>query len=353
MMNYSLMPTSQQYKSERDNFIRQLENPWLSAGDLSYLKPYYDGSIAVGFGYDLIKHNNSEITSMLSQVGGTITSQGENLLAQARTNPSLFKSPSTRAGFLSSLSSEISLPSLQSADILQTLAADQEFEPQLSTTLVPHSRERIAILSAMYQFGAGGIPATLSLLTQNNDPQQRVKIWFELAYGWNDSSGGPASRRVLEGKTFGLFNSSSGSYGGNLIEAQQVLDFIFRGKFGSGLDVFTRIQNKEARFSNAYAGQGFLASIDLAKSDLESMFSGGEVVDAVYSGTAGVDTINASYSSSGKDLIFGKDGNDELAGKGQRDFIFGGLGSDTIEGGDGDDFLHGHTTDKNFVDDNR
>jgi Ca2+-binding RTX toxin-like protein len=156
----------------------------------------------------------------------------------------------------------------------------------------------------------------------------------------------------LEGKTFGLFNSSSGSYGGNLIEAQQVLDFIFRGKFGSGLDVFTRIQNKEARFSNAYAGQGFLASIDLAKSDLESMFSGGEVVDAVYSGTAGVDTINASYSSSGKDLIFGKDGNDELAGKGQRDFIFGGLGSDTIEGGDGDDFLHGHTTDKNFVDDN-
>jgi hypothetical protein len=84
MMNYSLMPTSQQYKSERDNFIKQLENPWLSAGDLSYLKPYYYGSIAVGFGYDLIKHNNSEITSMLSQVGGTITSQGENLVPKCQ-----------------------------------------------------------------------------------------------------------------------------------------------------------------------------------------------------------------------------------------------------------------------------
>lgn len=61
---------------------------------------------------------------------------------------------------------------------------------------------------------------------------------------------------------------------------------------------------------------------------------------SILKGSNRSDTIYAG--GTGKDRLFGYDGNDTLSGNAGVDRIFGGNGKDDINGGDGNDFLFGH-----------
>ena len=41
------------YFNDRDYYIKSEENPFLFVGQARYLKPYYDGSMAIGYGLEL------------------------------------------------------------------------------------------------------------------------------------------------------------------------------------------------------------------------------------------------------------------------------------------------------------
>lgn len=67
--------TQGSYEQDRDLSIKISENDRLLGGDLSYLKSYYDaaakngGSIAIGYGFDLLVRGNAEINWYLVAAG--------------------------------------------------------------------------------------------------------------------------------------------------------------------------------------------------------------------------------------------------------------------------------------------
>jgi len=59
----------------------------------------------------------------------------------------------------------------------------QDFEDSLSTTALPYSQERIAIMSLHYNIGA--MPTTFGYISNDSLPNQRVKVWNEIRYASN------------------------------------------------------------------------------------------------------------------------------------------------------------------------
>lgn len=58
------------YYNDRDYYIKYLENrPLLIDGDTRYLKPYYDGSMAIGYGFDLLVHSDVQINKFFADAG--------------------------------------------------------------------------------------------------------------------------------------------------------------------------------------------------------------------------------------------------------------------------------------------
>ncbi len=73
------------YETVRDEEIKLSENAELLGGDLSKLAPYVDGSIAIGYGFDLLVRSNAEINAYLTAAGlPALSTADANLLNQAR-----------------------------------------------------------------------------------------------------------------------------------------------------------------------------------------------------------------------------------------------------------------------------
>lgn len=78
------------YFDDRNWFFKQKENAPLANGtDLSGLRPHWDGgsSIAIGYGFDLLKNDNVTINNYLTTANGqatTLTAADITLLTQAR-----------------------------------------------------------------------------------------------------------------------------------------------------------------------------------------------------------------------------------------------------------------------------
>jgi hypothetical protein len=71
------------------------------------------------------------------------------------------------------------------------------------------------------------------------------------------------------------------------------------------------------------------------------------ILDRLFAGTAGVDTITGTTAAdvingdAGNDVLYGRDGNDPLNGGAGDDTLFGEGGADTLDGGAGNDTLTG------------
>jgi hypothetical protein len=136
------------YRNDRDALLRVLENRDLARGNLLYLHPYFDTSIAIGYGFDLLSRDVPEIQYYLSQtnVNGTITQTGSNLLNTYRQT--IRNTPQDtqqyRRNLAIQLYNEVTLPSEPAANNLLVHFLDTLTEPRIPLTVLPESKERVA-----------------------------------------------------------------------------------------------------------------------------------------------------------------------------------------------------------------
>ncbi len=201
---------SSSYIAERDKRIRRAEGISLT--------PYYDrlaGSIAVGYGLDLLVNNNDAINRYLRSAYDS-TGSGPQALspedvallndARARRNAG-----TANGAYLDSVINQLSI-TLPSAPFATNLynAVVADFETLLDNRLgytMPDSKERAALVSMAYNGGAGIIGPKLTAAITNDN---RSEAWYEIRYnsnGGGSRSSGIATRRYSESDMFNLYDA--------------------------------------------------------------------------------------------------------------------------------------------------
>ena len=157
------------YYNDRDNYIKSRENPILFGGNTSDLTPYYDGSIAIGYGFDLLVRSDAEINKFFADSGLNLrlSNTDKSLLAAAREYRAASKDKPPRISstdleialrnIVSQLSSDLNLGSeLNATKLLDTYIA-QKAEAQVTAFLIKYTgtdwggcKERIALVSLAY-----------------------------------------------------------------------------------------------------------------------------------------------------------------------------------------------------------
>ncbi|MDA8338471.1 MAG: hypothetical protein M0Z70_04130, partial [Nitrospiraceae bacterium] len=335
------------YANDRNKFLKEKENPNLAGGGSYGLTPYFDGSIAIGYGYDLLVHTNAQINSLLTSMGmQPLSTADATLLDQARAQVNAGTATPTylRDDVASQLT--LTLPNEPvAAAMLDTML--NQYETALDTALGGHdqlgdSKERAAIISLLYTMTtptsaaiSATIPSTIKAIINDN----RAEAWYGIRYGSN-ADGQHASRRYAEAHFFGLYDSGSTFTDPN--EAKEVMRMYTKHKF--------EIVTYEINYPPS--SNGNYASIDTdiapAKNYLISTFGQGQSIGNVIVGKGLDSYVYQEQSSLDKiigttynDLIFGEKGSDILDGGAGEDVIYGGEGNDMITGGQGNDYLEG------------
>ena len=312
------------------------------------------GSLAIGYGYDIIQRgiSASVVAAELQPhllPGVQITQDQIDILDAHRKNSvvtiqghSLFgKVPTVldvQAAWVN-----IEVASEQAAtDLLNIVVTEYEnaLDQMMGGASNFHdSRERAAIISVFYNTArstAGAFrvvhPTTTDILLNNtNDPGQRAKIWYEIKYrtnGGNSAGVGIQNRRDREAALFGLYRN--GHAPSSYDEAAAVVYIL------------------ESKRTQAGQFQGF---IDPAQDYLKNNFAQGLSIDNVQVGIdnsyqdrtgAQLNDNDQIVGTDQNDLILGQSGDDQIDGGLGNDKIIGGEGQDTIRGGAGDDVLIGN-----------
>lgn len=258
--------------------------------------------------------------------------------------------------------------------------------------LVPHSRERLALVSLAFNGGAGLIgPGLRGALTAGNRPE----AWFEIRHGSNGGSSrsrGIQKRRYIESQIFGLYQSGTDASNITLEEATSVYSMYsahrvrmlfeeneFAHSQGGGNGPTTLelahaelvampfmaneadvgledvLEMAAARLRREYIPAGVISG-DISALDIQIAGSAGGVFEGMRRNGYALDVANGNahgvvlrhqndllIGGAGIDIIRGFEGNDALVGLGGADSIEGGTGDDYIAGGDGDDTLSGDT----------
>src|SRR3989338_9713810 len=201
------------YEKDRNEEIKAFENPLLKSGGSYGLRAYYDGSIAIGYGFDLLVRNNSEINSYLAAIGlGALSTLDAQLLDQARAQRDT--GTATQAS-LTAIKDQLSLNlgTEPTAEALLNKYILDRAEPDLDAWLnglglsLPQSQERAALVSLAYNN-----PALLGdALGRAMVAGDRAEAFYEIAYNSNGGasrSPGIANRRYREADLFGMYNTS-------------------------------------------------------------------------------------------------------------------------------------------------
>ncbi|MBP7526324.1 MAG: hypothetical protein KA801_00260 [Syntrophorhabdaceae bacterium] len=134
---------------ERDKFVKGEENP---SGEGNWVRPYYDGSIAVGYGFDLLVRSTTEINSYLGKTNDALGLTGSQRISLPSSDIPLLAAAQNGNRKRTAARLSLALPSeAYSAKLTNILL--NEFESALDTALgfclVP-SKEKTAILSLLY-----------------------------------------------------------------------------------------------------------------------------------------------------------------------------------------------------------
>lgn len=195
------------YQADRDLGLKLSENSDLYYGrNLSGLRPHRDSnpnknpkwSIAIGYGYDLLKNSVLTIKSDLAKINVTLSAADETLLNDYHNGTK------TKDDVINGLT--LQLPSEAAASTLLGFVVSS-FETQLDNRLgytMPESKERAALVSMVYNGGAGIIGPKLTAAIANDN---RAEAWFEIRYNSN-ADRSHASRRYTESNMFNLYNSA-------------------------------------------------------------------------------------------------------------------------------------------------
>lgn len=352
------------YQNERDYFIKKRENDKLLNGDLTQLQPQWDGrddgrgSIAIGYGFDLLVNDNAAINSALTAANGQTTMLTEAdmaLLTDARARRA---AGTATADYLRNVASQlsVSLVSEPAATTLLDLKLTQ-YETALDEALGGHSqlndsKERIAILSLIYTMVdpngtkiANKIPSTIAAIIKDN----RAEAWYEIRYNSN-LNGIHANRRYQEADLFGLYDSGPMTTD----QAKEIMRMYTIHELQE-----TNPKKKLSSYESIYAPPssigGIAYAINDAKQFLISNYGNPSGDPYAYIDQVIVGKGLSSYEykdqgnyndgnlvgTDGNDLIFGEKGNDIILGSMGDDVIYGGEGDDHITGGLGNDLLYG------------
>jgi len=176
---------------ERDRFIKNEENP--RGSNNAWTRPYYDGSIAICYGFDILVRDSREIKSYLDKANDAMGLTGSGRVTLSSRDASLLVS--TRGGTATQIrqvarSLSLAFPSeAYSAKLLNIML--NEFESALDNALgfcMAPSKEKTAVLSLLYSITRpkatavkAEIPSTLNAIKNNN----RAEAWYELRYRSN------------------------------------------------------------------------------------------------------------------------------------------------------------------------
>ncbi|MCC6143926.1 MAG: hypothetical protein IT368_08980, partial [Candidatus Hydrogenedentes bacterium] len=178
------------YENDRNEEIKTFENSLLKGGGTYGLTAYYDGSIAIGYGFDLLVRNNSEINSYLSAIGlGALSTSDAQLLDEGRAQRDV--GTATQAS-LTAIKDQLTLNlgTEPTAEALLNEYILRRAEPDLATWLdrlglsMPQSRERAALVSLAYNNPAL-LGNALGNAIINGD---RAEAWYEIRYNSNKNA---------------------------------------------------------------------------------------------------------------------------------------------------------------------
>ena len=347
LTNLHSIETRKAYTDIRDVELKQSENAPLFkktvAGlrDLSAHRDLKRGSIAIGYGVDLLANSMPQILAWYTRAGLTLSIDDQVLLLNYQAD----KSEQNKQAILDHFTP---LQDETAASALYAAVVD-DFETQLDGKLgfvMPDSRERAALVSVVYNRGInnGGLAPLLQVVRDDN----RAEAWYQIRYNQNplknatnpkEGANGLAYRRYREADLFDLYGAGSISD----IESKEVIRMFTKYRdlsFEAG-----GIRAYEARFraSNPIAGsQGIDAKILPARDHLIMNFGEGQTIDGDV--LVGQDDPNGSdglIGTASSDLIFGEKGNDVIAGREGNDVLYGGEGHDLYlyNSGDGQDVI--------------
>ncbi|MBU1052980.1 MAG: hypothetical protein KKC46_04020 [Proteobacteria bacterium] len=359
----------------RDSFVKPLEN-----NTANKTRPYYDGSIAIGYGFDLLVRTDSDINKYLTTtntklnlpVNQQISLPGSDapLLSQARGYAIQIKSLELQAKTatpqqliiinqqISSLRQQIynnsQLLSLRlpdepyAAKLLNILL--NEYETALDTALgycLAKSKEKTAILSLLYTMtipSVAGIrnkiPATLAAINNEN----RAEAWYEIRYGSN-KGGGHTNRRYIEANEFGLYDDGVLTAD----QTKEIMRMYTRYEYEGLGSIKLSAYELPSKYPPPSGIQNINDSIKAASDYLVLNLAKGKTIDGwviVGRGLDSYDYIEKNWAdiiigTNKNDLIFGEKGSDIIDGSTGDDVIYGGDGKDDLNGGDGEDILIG------------
>ncbi|MBZ0093916.1 MAG: hypothetical protein K8H75_00860, partial [Sulfuricella sp.] len=346
--------TQGSYEQDRDLSIKISENDKLLVGNLTYLKPYFDpnakngGSIAIGYGFDLLVNSNAQINTYLAAAGlGSLSTLDAQLLDQARSTHTTPNITSIVSQLTLNLGSEPNATKLLDAYITKTAEGQvTNFLTGLGITWGP-TKERAALVSLAYNTpGLLGIGLARALVDDN-----RAEAWYQIRYQSNggDSKGqGIANRRYRESDMFGLYDNAPLGES----EARQV----YR--------MYTQHSDPMINYDALYGGSASLeTSLNPAAQLLINTYAPGKsfsnlniwVGESTGSTLTGVSTnANLMIGDAGSDTLTGGSGNDVLVGGSGKDTLIGAAGNDTLNGldGQGGDTLAGGIGDDTYYADN-
>lgn len=359
------------YQQARNNLIKISENSVLFSGGTTFngqnIQGIHDveGNPTIGYGYDLSQRDFAEFESFITHAFGDALTPDQQAgldLIEAYTDPNhpnhitagtLIDIAQGRAG---TAAEQAALFSLRMTDAEATILLNASldgydvydgFEDALSNGFgaaddVPHSAERIALLSADYNGNLVG--GEINAAVQSNNLWDRAEIWYQIRYNHQNYNDSLQARRAQESNIFGLvgaYDSSQAQDEAN--ELKYAFDHLFNGTDGGGRDIYSRIKARDAldNFEQAISSTldklkshySITDEVHFVQTDVANSSSSVAAVAAQDTGTRDATNTN--------NLIFGEDGDDTLDGKGGNDFLFGGSENDTLIGGKGNDLLHG------------
>jgi len=330
-----------------------------------------DGRATIGYGYTFNRSNNTELWR---NSGIALTDAQWRQLGAIDA-----AAPDDRTGL--GLQFDRTLNAAEGDRLLS--ASMPEYERPIAGLNMPMSQERAALVSLVYNRGAGSYAANMQPFRDAVAAGDRAEAWFEMRYNsWGSNAtaeAGLRKRRVMESELFGLYNDPNNVTAEEALSTyrtyQQHRDRINRDETRWGVDVDGNpgqrnlIAEANRDYAALLAGRGevqtLAQSLEPARvrllSDLreqhpeiadrltDSAFNAGSIyvdagrdsarvaVDANHAATLDATRIRNGNEVANNDLLLGQGGDDTLIGGRGDDVLIGGEGRDVLRGGAGSD----------------
>lgn len=357
--------TQEQYNALTGDLVKLTESLHARSQDVG------DGRATIGYGYTFNRSNNAAIWA---ESGIDLSDAQRRQLAVI---DAAAPGDRTRLGLQFDRT-------LNAAEGDRLLAASMpEYERPINALNMPMSQERAALVSLVYNRGAGSYNANMQSFRDAVVAGDRSEAWFEMRYNaWGSNAAAEAGlrkRRVLESELFGLYSDPNNVTSDEALSTyqmyQQHRERINRdeARWGVDIDGNPGQRNLIAEANRDYAtlleGRGnvqtLAESLEPARlrllSDLREQhpeiadrlsneaFNAGSIhvdagrdsarvaVDADHASTIDATRRRNGAEVSNNDLLLGGGGNDILIGGQGNDVLIGGAGHDVLRGGAGND----------------